>query len=68
MIASGEFISRRREQQVKWMWSMLDERITQRLRSDASIRARVKEAEAAVAEGRVTPSVGADTMAHLLGF
>src|SRR5215211_145291 len=27
-IASGEHASRRREQQVKWMWSMLEERIT----------------------------------------
>src|SRR3954464_9576645 len=32
--ASGERLRRRREQQVKWMWTMLEERITSRLRSD----------------------------------
>src|SRR6478736_4828410 len=35
MTASGELLARRRDQQVKWMWSMLEERLTARLRSDA---------------------------------
>jgi len=34
MQASSEFAARRREQQVKWMWSMLEQRILARLRSD----------------------------------
>jgi len=43
MNASGEFAARRREQQVKWMWSMLEQRMLARLRSDPAIRARVKK-------------------------
>jgi LAO/AO transport system kinase len=66
MTASGDFAARRREQQVKWMWSMLEQRMLARLRADASIRARVKKVEAEVADGRVTPSVATEQIAELL--
>src|SRR6516164_6399712 len=36
MRASGDFAQRRREQQVKWMWSMLEQRILSRLRTEAT--------------------------------
>src|ERR1700692_4934369 len=48
MSASGEFSARRRQQQVKWMWSMLEQRMMTRLRADASVRAKVKRIEAEV--------------------
>jgi LAO/AO transport system kinase len=66
MNASGEFAGRRREQQVKWMWSMLESRMMARLRSDAAIRAKVKKTEAEVAEGRMTPAVAAEQIAEWL--
>src|SRR6201982_1656071 len=59
MNASGDFAARRREQQGEWMWSMLESRMMARLRSEASVRARVKKIEAEVAEGRVTPALAA---------
>ncbi len=34
MNAAGEFAARRRQQQVKWMWSMLEQRVMSRLRGD----------------------------------
>jgi LAO/AO transport system kinase len=66
MKASGEFAERRRQQQVKWMWSMLEQRLMARLRADAAIRAKVKQTEAAVADGRITPSVAAEQISALL--
>jgi LAO/AO transport system kinase len=66
MTTSGEFAGRRREQQVKWMWSMLEQRMMARLRSDAAIRARVKKTEAEVADGRITPAVAAEQIAEWL--
>ena len=66
IFASGEFAARRREQQVKWMWSMLESRMMARLRSDASIRARVKKTEADVADGKTTPAVAAEQIAEWL--
>ena len=67
MTASGELAARRREQQVKWMWTMLEERLTARLRSDASVRAKVKQAEAQVATGQLAPTLAVEQIAALLG-
>jgi LAO/AO transport system kinase len=64
--ASGEFAGRRREQQIKWMWSMLEQRMLARLRADAGTRAKVKKIEADVASGRVTPSLAAEQIVELL--
>ena len=66
MNASGEFAARRREQQVKWMWSMLEERMMARLRADPAIRAKVKKTEAEVADGRITPALAAEQIAEML--
>jgi LAO/AO transport system kinase len=67
MTASGELASRRREQQVKWMWSMLEERLTARLRSDPAVRGKVRQAEAAVAAGKLAPTLAVEEIAQLLG-
>ncbi len=68
MAASGELEQRRRDQQVKWMWTLLEERLTARLRSDASVRAKVKQVEAAVAAGTLAPTIAVDEIAQLLGL
>ncbi|WP_024508822.1 methylmalonyl Co-A mutase-associated GTPase MeaB [Bradyrhizobium sp. ARR65] len=66
MTASGDFAARRREQQVKWMWSILEQRMMARLRSDASLRGKVKKIEAEVAGGHITPALGAEEIAEML--
>ena len=66
MNASGEFAGRRQQQQVKWMWSMLEQLTMARLRSDASVRAKVKRIEAEVAGGRVSPALAAEQIADMM--
>ena len=66
MNASGDFAGRRRQQQVKWMWSMLEQRMIARLRADPSVRAKVKRTEAEVADGSITPALGAEQIAEML--
>jgi len=66
MIASGDFATRRREQQVKWMWAILEDWLKARLRADPTVRSKVRETEAAVAAGRVSPAIAADTLMELL--
>jgi LAO/AO transport system kinase len=66
MNASGDFAARRRQQQVKWMWSMLEHRMMARLRADPSIRAKVRKTEAEVADGRITPALAAEQIAEML--
>jgi len=67
MTASGELAARRREQQVKWMWTMLEERFTARLRSDPSVRTKLRQAEAAVAAGKLASTLAVEEIAQLLG-
>jgi GTPase len=67
MTATGELAARRREQQVKWMWTMLEERLTGRLRSDPAVRGKLKTAEAAVAAGKLAPMLAVEEIAQLLG-
>jgi LAO/AO transport system kinase len=66
MNACGDFTARRSQQQVKWMWAMLEDRMKARLRSDPAIRAKVKQLEARVADGRITPALAAEQIAELL--
>ncbi|MEJ2624862.1 MAG: methylmalonyl Co-A mutase-associated GTPase MeaB, partial [Pseudolabrys sp.] len=68
MMTSGELEQRRRDQQVKWMWTLLEERLTARLRSDPAVRGKVKQAEAAVAAGKLAPTLAVDEIAALLGL
>jgi GTPase len=67
MTGSGELAERRRDQQVKWMWTMLEERLTARLRGDSSVRAKLRQAEAAVAAGKLAPTLAVEEIAQLLG-
>jgi LAO/AO transport system kinase len=66
--SAGEFAARRREQQVKWMWAMLEDRIFTRLKSDAALKARLPRIEAAVADGLMTPAMAVDEIATALGL
>jgi LAO/AO transport system kinase len=65
---SGALERRRREQQVKWMWAMIEERLIGRLKSDTTVKARLPALEAAVAEGRVSPALAAEEIAEALGI
>ncbi|MCC6915418.1 MAG: methylmalonyl Co-A mutase-associated GTPase MeaB [Rhodospirillaceae bacterium] len=59
---AGEFETKRRAQQIRWMWSMIDDRLTSRLRTDDRIRTLVAEMERGIADGKVTPALAADSI------
>ena len=65
---SGEFAARRSEQQVKWMWTMIEERLVGRAKADSHVRARLPKLEAAVAAGRLSPTMAAEEIAEALGL
>jgi LAO/AO transport system kinase len=58
--------TKRRAQQIKWMWSMLEEKLHERLRTDPQIRSRLPEIEAAVGRGLLSPENAAETLAALI--
>jgi LAO/AO transport system kinase len=66
MTASGELAARRREQQVKWMWSMVEERVLGRVKSDPALRARLPQIEAAVAAGKLAATLAAEEIVAAL--
>jgi len=53
---SGDLQARRREQQLRWMWSLVEESLLQALRDDPAVAARLPELEAAVRDGRLPPT------------
>ena len=68
MTKSGELAARRREQQVKWLWSMLEDRVHSRLKSDPRLRAKLPQIEAAVAAGTLSATLAVEDIASALGL
>ena len=66
--ATGELAELRRQQQVKWLWSMLEDRVFSRLRTDAGLRAKLPQIEAAVAGGTLSPTLAVEQIAAALGL
>ena len=67
LTASGELAARRGEQQVKWMWTMLEERLFAPLRTDRTLKAALPRIEADVAAGRMAPGTAVEQIAGMLG-
>src|SRR5579871_1449364 len=63
---SGELAARRGEQQVKWMWTMLEERLFAPLHSDRALKAALPRIEAEVAAGRLAPARAVEQIAGML--
>ncbi|HVL74029.1 MAG TPA: methylmalonyl Co-A mutase-associated GTPase MeaB, partial [Beijerinckiaceae bacterium] len=59
---------RRRAQDVKWMWALVEERLHGRLAGDPALRAKARAVEAAVGRGELPPSAAAESIAALLGL
>ncbi len=68
LTGSGELAARRGEQQVKWMWTMLEERLFAPLRSDRALKAEFPKIEADVAAGRLAPATAVEKIAAMLGL
>jgi LAO/AO transport system kinase len=64
---SGDLFSRRQQQRVRWMWSMINERLLAALRDHPAVHARISPLEAAVAGGQVTASQAAIEILEAFG-
>jgi LAO/AO transport system kinase len=63
---SGRLLEKRKAQQVRWMWTLIEDRFREKLRSDPAVKARLKALEAAVAGGKLPPALAANEIAGLL--
>jgi LAO/AO transport system kinase len=68
LTATGELDAKRRAQDGKWMWALVEERLHARLAGDAASRARLSELERQVTEGALSPTAAADEIAAILGL
>ncbi|HWN48972.1 MAG TPA: methylmalonyl Co-A mutase-associated GTPase MeaB [Xanthobacteraceae bacterium] len=68
LTATGAFAARRREQQVKWMWALLEDRLRRRLASDPKLKAKLPQLERAVADGTLSPALAVDDIIATLGL
>ena len=66
LTASGERAARRGEQQVKWMWTMLEERLFEPLRSNRALKNALPRIEADVAASRLAPAAAVEKIAAML--
>jgi LAO/AO transport system kinase len=64
---TGAFAARRREQQVKWMWALLEDRLRARLTNDPKLKTKLPQTERAVAEGTLSPALAVDDILAMLG-
>lgn len=60
LTTTGELEARRREQQVRWMWSMLDDRLRDDLRSDPAIQDLLVTVERRVHDGGLTATLAVE--------
>jgi LAO/AO transport system kinase len=65
--ASGEWNAKRRAQMIRWMWSMVDDRLVNRLKTDAKVKALIPALEADVGEGKLTPALAVERIFAAFG-
>ncbi|MEJ1157947.1 methylmalonyl Co-A mutase-associated GTPase MeaB [Prosthecomicrobium sp. N25] len=68
LTATGEFAERRRQQQVKWMWTLLEERLLGALERNPRVKARLGGLEAGVREGTISAALAVEEIAGLMGL
>jgi len=68
MQGSGRLDARRQEQQVAWMWSLLDERLKARLIHDPRVRDQLPAIEDDVRHARLTPVNAVSALLDVVGL
>ena len=59
---SGEWDERRRQQQLRWMWAMVEERLVQRFHAHPAVALLAPTLAEAVTSGELTPASAADQL------
>ena len=65
---AGAWMQRRRAQDVRWMWAMVEDRLMTNLKTDSKVKDAVAELERALSEGRTTPGLAADRILKTFGI
>lgn len=66
--ASGRLEAIRRDQQLRWMWSMVEDRLKRGLRDHERVRAVLPEVTAGILDGTLTATVAAERVLNAFGL
>jgi LAO/AO transport system kinase len=66
MTSTGQLDAKRQQQAVSWMWTLIDQGLRGRLRHHPRVREHLEPVTRGVAEGRITPGVGAGQLLDFL--
>jgi LAO/AO transport system kinase len=66
MSATGELEEKRRRQALAWMWSRIEDGLKDRFFGHPAVGERLREIEASVERGDLSPTMGAETLLFLL--
>ncbi|MEU5162731.1 methylmalonyl Co-A mutase-associated GTPase MeaB [Streptomyces sp. NPDC020875] len=59
LTSTGRLAAKRREQQLDWVWSMVHDELTERLRTHPAVREAIPDMERAVRDGELTATLAA---------
>ena len=59
---AGALLARRADQQLRWMWQLVEDEVRRQVRADAAVRGLAPELEAAVRAGTRTPGEAAEAL------
>jgi len=62
LTATGELTARRQDQEVRWMWSMVEDRLVESFRADPNVSRLSPDLERAVRAGELPPTAAADRL------
>ncbi len=65
---TGGWAAKRRKQQIRWMWSMVDDRLMTRVKADPKVKVLVPELENDVGAGKLTPTLAVDKILAAFGM
>ena len=68
LTGTGELPEKRVHQQIRWMWSMIDDRLMSALRTHGKVVERIPSVERDVEAGRLTPTLGAQQILNAFGL
>ena len=68
MTANGARASRRADQDARWMWAMVNDRLAEAFRAAPAVAALVDETEGAVRAGDLPASAAADRLLKAFGL
>ncbi|MEM9682823.1 MAG: methylmalonyl Co-A mutase-associated GTPase MeaB [Pseudomonadota bacterium] len=67
LTSSGELAAKRKSQMLRWMWTLVEDRLISAVRNDSRIASVIQALEADVVDGNVTPSIAADRIMRAFG-